>query len=126
MEKCTYCTQRIKAATIAKKNAWAQGKIPHEPKPNGRPSFTIDDFDVVTACQQACPTQAITFGDLMDKTSAVRKNQTLPRTYAVLEDLNTRPRGKHMAKIRNPSDALASAADQHPAESQGAHKEPGM
>jgi molybdopterin-containing oxidoreductase family iron-sulfur binding subunit len=110
MEKCTYCTQRIKAATIKKKADWAKGTIPHGQKANGQPAFTVDDFDVVTACQQACPTQAITFGNLLDKGSAVRERHDVKRTYTVLEDLNTRARTKYMAKIRNPNTELASAA----------------
>jgi molybdopterin-containing oxidoreductase family iron-sulfur binding subunit len=101
MEKCTYCTQRIKAATIVRKNQFVRGE---------RPGYVVDDFDVVTACQQACPTQAIVFGDLQNKDSAVSKRHKTSRTYAVLEDLNTRPRTKHMAKLRNPSEALAEAA----------------
>ena len=107
MEKCTYCTQRIKAKTIVRKNEWAKGNIPHEAKANGQPNYTVDDFEVITACQQACPTQAITFGNLLDKTSTVRSLHALPRSYAVLEDLNTRPRTRHLAKIRNPNETLA-------------------
>ena len=108
MEKCTYCTQRIKAATIKKKADWAKSQSTTvEPKLNGLPKYTVDDFEVVTACQQACPTQAISFGNLMDKTSIVRKLHETPRSYAVLEDLNTRPRTLHLAKIRNQNDTLA-------------------
>ena len=73
----------------------------------------MDDFEVVTACMQACPTQAITFGNLLDKTSVVRQRHAVPRTYAVLEDLNTRPRTLHMAKIRNLNGSLAGT-DQTP------------
>jgi MoCo/4Fe-4S cofactor protein with predicted Tat translocation signal len=117
MEKCSYCTQRIKAATIKKKADWAQSPtLVTEPKANGQPAYTVDDFEVVTACMQACPTQAITFGNLLDKTSVVRKLHATPRTYAVLEDLNTRPRTLHMAKIRNQNAAIAGesvSAAQH-------------
>ncbi len=113
MEKCSYCTQRIKAATIKKKADWAKGLIPDGEKSNGQPAFTVDDFDVVTACMQACPTQAITFGNLLDKSastsSEVRRRHEIPRSYTVLEDLNTRARTKYMAKIRNPNESLASA-----------------
>lgn len=113
MEKCTYCTQRIKAATIKRKAEWAKGNIPHGEKPNGQPTFTVDDFEVVTACHQACPTQAITFGNLLDKSadasSEVRRRHDLPRAYTVLEDLNTRARGKHLAKIRNLNPELVAA-----------------
>ena len=109
MEKCTYCAQRIKAATIKRKNDWAKGLLPHGNKPNGQPTYTVDDFEIVTACQQACPTQALTFGNLMDSTAVVREQHKLPRAYTVLEDLNTRARTKHLAKIRNPSERLADA-----------------
>ena len=89
MEKCTYCVQRIKEKTIEAKN---QGKAALE-----------DGNAVVTACQQACPTQAIVFGDLNTKDAEVAKLHRNPRSYSVLdEDLNTRPRTKHMAKLRNP------------------------
>ena len=117
MEKCTYCTQRIKAATINRKNEWAKGRLPQGEKPNGQPSYTVDDFEILTACQQACSTQAITFGNLMDRDATVRAQHALPRAYTVLEDLNTRARTKHLAKIRNRSDQLAEAspagAEQH-------------
>ena len=116
MEKCTYCSQRIKAATIKRKNDWAKGLIPHDPKPNGQPSYTVDDFDILTACQQACPTQALTFGNLMDTGATVRQQHALPRAYTVLEDLNTRARTKYLAKIRNSGEAYVQAkpvAEQH-------------
>lgn len=95
MEKCTYCLQRIQRAKISKRN-------------HGQ---DIVDGDIVTACMQSCPTQAIVFGDLMDKTSRVsqlhRKN---PRAYAVLdEELNVRPRTHYLALVRNPAEALATA-----------------
>jgi len=86
MEKCTYCTQRIAAVKINKRN---QGE-------------KIQDGDIVTACQQACPTQAIVFGDLNDPNSRVRRLQQHDRAYAVLAELNVRPRTKFLAKIRNP------------------------
>jgi molybdopterin-containing oxidoreductase family iron-sulfur binding subunit len=88
MEKCTYCVQRIHRTTIAK-------------RAEGTP---LMDGDIVTACQQACPTQAIVFGDLNDRNSKVSKLQRNPRAYGVLqEELDTRPRTQYLAKIRNPS-----------------------
>jgi molybdopterin-containing oxidoreductase family iron-sulfur binding subunit len=86
MEKCTYCTQRIKAATSRRRNAREE----------------IRDGDVVTACQQACPTQAIVFGDLNDPNSQVSRLQRNNRSYGVLAQLNTRPRTRYLAKISNP------------------------
>src|SRR6185503_13179597 len=75
MEKCTYCLQRITRARIAAENA-------------GR---RIRDGEVVTACQAACPTKAITFGDLNDANSAVRRVKASELDYTLLAELNTRP-----------------------------------
>lgn len=96
MEKCTYCVQRIHNKQITERNQ--------------RGDNTIHDFEVVTACQQACPTEAIVFGDLKDENSLVRKLQAIPRSYSVLEDLNTRPRTKYLAKLRNPTETAAEPA----------------
>jgi molybdopterin-containing oxidoreductase family iron-sulfur binding subunit len=86
MEKCTYCVQRIHKTTIAKRAV-------NEP---------LEDGDIVTACQQACPTQAIVFGDLNDKSSKVSQLHRSNRAYALLqEELDTRPRAQYLAKIRN-------------------------
>ena len=93
MEKCTYCTQRINEARIEAKKA-------------GRP---IAEGDVVTACQQACPSEAIVFGNIADKNSAVAKLRKDPRSYLLLEELQTRPRTSHLAKLRNPNPEIKSA-----------------
>lgn len=85
MEKCTYCVQRINDAR-------------KEAKKGGT---TIKDGDIITACQQACPTQAIIFGDLADKESRVAKMYNDPRAWLLLEELQTRPRTAHLAKLRN-------------------------
>ncbi len=90
MEKCTYCIQRTRAAMI-------------DADRDDRP---IRDGDVRTACQQACPTQAIVFGDRNDPASAVARRKASPLDYVMLESLNTRPRTSYEALIRNPNPAL--------------------
>ncbi len=90
MEKCTYCVQRISAARINAKLA-------------GRP---IRDGEVVTACQGACPTRAISFGNLNDPASEVVQQKASPLNYGLLTELNTRPRTTYLARLRNPNPAL--------------------
>jgi molybdopterin-containing oxidoreductase family iron-sulfur binding subunit len=85
MEKCTYCTQRISAARI-------------EAEKDGR---KIRDGEVVTACQAACPADAIVFGDMNDKASRVSKMKTDRRDYNLLNDLNTQPRTTYLAGLKN-------------------------
>ncbi len=92
MEKCTYCVQRINSARIQAK----------------REDREIRDGEVVTACESACPSQAITFGNLNDPTSRVAKLKTDPRNYSMLAELNTRPRTTYLAAVRNPNPALPS------------------
>jgi molybdopterin-containing oxidoreductase family iron-sulfur binding subunit len=91
MEKCTYCVQRIERARITARGA-------------GR---KIGGDEVVTACQQACPAQAIVFGNLADKGSAVARNHADARVYELLHELGTRPRTAYLVKLRNPNPELA-------------------
>jgi anaerobic selenocysteine-containing dehydrogenase/Fe-S-cluster-containing dehydrogenase component len=84
MEKCTMCIQRIVA-----------GKD-HAHRDAGR---AVRDGDIVTACQQTCPTQAITFGNLKDETSQVAKLRHAPRAYHVLEEVGTRPSVTYLKKV---------------------------
>ena len=97
MEKCSYCVQRISAAKIEA----------------DKENREVRDGEVVTACQQACPASAITFGNLNDKSSRVAKLAKDERTYSVLADLNTRPRTTYVAAVLNPNPELAEAPVEH-------------
>ena len=112
MEKCTYCTQRIQRAKIVQKINYVQasneGGFTHNPAQKK----TVPDGTIVTACQDVCPTGCITFGDLNDPNSKVSQIQNKnKRSYAVLSELNSRPRTKHLAKIRNPYMSKKEAHD---------------
>ncbi|HTN62258.1 MAG TPA: TAT-variant-translocated molybdopterin oxidoreductase [Devosia sp.] len=85
MEKCTYCVQRISAARI-------DSEIVDQPIPDGI---------LQPACAQACPSRAITFGNIKDSTSAVARDKAEPQSYAMLAELNTRPRTTYLARFRN-------------------------
>ena len=94
MEKCTYCSQRINRVKI-------------DARLGGR---AVQDGDVKTACQQACPASAIEFGDLRDQASRVVKAKADPRNYSLLEELNTKPRTTYLAKVRNPNPDMEGVA----------------
>jgi len=90
MEKCTYCVQRIEEGKIAAK----------------REGRALKDGDIKSACQQACPTQTIAFGDLNDPDSRVARWAKVNRNYKLLAEVGTRPRTSFLARIRNPNPKL--------------------
>jgi molybdopterin-containing oxidoreductase family iron-sulfur binding subunit len=93
MEKCTYCVQRISQARIAAKLDDRQ----------------IRDGEILTACQAACPTNAIVFGNINDPGSQVSRLKSSPRNYTLLAELNNRPRTSYLALVRNPNTELEPA-----------------
>jgi molybdopterin-containing oxidoreductase family iron-sulfur binding subunit len=93
MEKCTYCIQRISAAKIESE------------KQNRR----IADGEITPACAQACPTQAIVFGDINDPKSRLAGLKAQARNYSLLEDLNVRPRTTYLGRLRNPNPEIGNA-----------------
>jgi MoCo/4Fe-4S cofactor protein with predicted Tat translocation signal len=97
MEKCTYCLQRISHARI---NAEKEGR-------------TIRDGEFKTACEAACPTQAIVFGNMNDHASRVSVAKAEPHDYSLLGELNTKPHTTYLAKLTNPNPELNAGPDHH-------------
>lgn len=87
MEKCTYCIQRIQEAKIRAE----------------KEDRTVRDGEIITACQQACPTQVFSFGSINDPNSRVARLKSDPLNYGMLAELNVRPRTSYLAKLRNPN-----------------------
>jgi len=91
MEKCSFCIQRIKSSK-------------NQAKQENR---KLQDGEIVTACQQSCPTDAITFGDINDDKSKVSIAKKNDRNYELLKELNLKPRNSYLARLRNPNPMLS-------------------
>ena len=115
MEKCTFCVQRIQNAKI-------HAKAVRRSERPGEVDAPLPDGEVVTACQQACPTEAIVFGDLSDPNSRVSRLHADQRHYDLLPEVYTKPRNKYLARVTNPHPKLAPLAPAKAAsEEKGAH-----
>jgi molybdopterin-containing oxidoreductase family iron-sulfur binding subunit len=102
MEKCTYCVQRIENGKIQWKVKVAQEGHPAD--------VVVPDGHIKTACQQACPVEAIVFGNLLDPASAVSQAKSAAQDYALLGYLNIRPRTTYLGKLRNPNPRMPDYA----------------
>ncbi len=92
MEKCTYCIQRIQQAEIAQKVKARDSGI-----------IEVPEGTIKTACQQACPAEAIVFGNLKDENSRVSRLKRQQRNYSLLDFLGTKPRTTYLSRVRNPN-----------------------
>jgi molybdopterin-containing oxidoreductase family iron-sulfur binding subunit len=97
MEKCTYCVQRIE-----------RGKAGAKLASPGTPDYTLEDGLVVPACAQACPAQAIVFGDLTNDFSLVSEQKQDPRRFDLLAELGTKPRTSYLTRLRNPNPRMTA------------------
>jgi len=104
MEKCTYCVQRINNVRITAEREGDNGA-----------SRGIRDGEIVTACEQACPSEAIVFGDANNPNSRVSKLRAQQRNYNLLGELNARPRTTYLGAVRNPHPDLTAAGTKEPA-----------
>jgi molybdopterin-containing oxidoreductase family iron-sulfur binding subunit len=97
MEKCSYCIQRINAAKIEA----------------DKENRNVRDGEIVTACQQACPAEAIVFGNINDPGSRVSKLRAQQRSYQVIADLNARPRTQYLAEVLNMNQELEATPTEY-------------
>jgi Fe-S-cluster-containing dehydrogenase component len=104
MEKCTYCVQRINLTRNAARR-------------DGR---AVRDGEIVTACQQVCPADAIVFGDINDKKSRVGRAKASPRNYTLLDELGTKPRTSYLSDVANPNPEIVALAGRG-ASTEGGH-----
>ncbi len=116
MEKCTFCVQRIRqtqqyAHISAGRQSTSELDAALERADRGEGERPIPDGTLQTACQQACSADAIVFGDLRDRNSAVARSKESPRNYAVLAELAVKPRLTYLARLRNPHPGLATPYD---------------
>lgn len=98
IEKCTYCVQRLEESKIRQKQVQRDSK-----------NFRIPTDSVKVACQESCPAEAISFGDLADEKSSVNKAKASPRNYELLKYIGTRPRTSYLARLRNPNKEMPGA-----------------
>ncbi len=99
IEKCTYCVQRIQTA-----------KIKAARKAGATKDVQVETGGVTVACQQACPAEAIVFGNLKDSEDKIHESRDNPRNYDLLKYIGTRPRTSYLARVRNPNAAMPDAA----------------
>jgi Fe-S-cluster-containing dehydrogenase component len=115
IEKCTYCIQRIEEAKISQRGKITKLKSTQTGIVNENLTLSDDELRVPTdgiktACQQACPSDAIVFGNLLDKNSTLAKMQEHPRRYQLLRYVGALPRTSYLARIKNPNPALIAVS----------------
>ena len=110
MEKCTYCVQRIQSAKIEQK-AKVRDTVENLEREEKISTLDVPDGTIVAACEQACPANSITFGDISDPKSEVYRLKRQNRNYSLLGFLDTRPRTTYLAKLRNPNASMPDYFD---------------
>jgi molybdopterin-containing oxidoreductase family iron-sulfur binding subunit len=114
MEKCTYCVQRLKDSVIRQKRGQKQEALvagkPSTEMQVSTSTLRIPVDSVKTACQDACPANAITFGNLLDaEKSALGRSKNIERNYDLLNYIGTRPRTSYLARVKNPNPEMPDA-----------------